>query len=402
MKALRIILTLAIGFASSFMIASAIEMPQYHLHMFGASVLASAFLPVGVFQIIDVSSITFNGEEIRSLREAIMNAVFGKPELNSIHTMVPDIIHKKQIVLLGLKGLQGIKDPGCDPDSSTSSIPISEKFWDPEGIFNRDEECYTNLEASFFNWGLKKGVEKPDLTGTDFANFLIERTDDAVLESIWRIAWFGDRDISDTTASPPGTLNDPLKVKFFDQIDGFFKQLFIITAANPKQRVEIPENALGTEVAQLDLDSERAINVLRDLVQNADKRLKGHKDKVYYITDTLNDNLTTFLESQNVNSSFERIEKGTGGKISFRGIPIEVIDVWDRNIQEHFDDGTKLFKPHRAVLTVKSNIQIGMEDSTAFEQLKPFFNERLKKFFIDSLFKMDAKIPEDFLVMFAH
>ena len=403
MKALNIILSLILAFASTFMVAVAAEMPQAHLPLFGISVLASAFMPSGsLLTVINVAQLTFNGQEIRSLEEAIMEVIFQKPELNAIHKMVPGIVAKKQIALLGRLGTIGIKDPGCDPASSSNNIPLSEKFWDPTGVFNRDEQCYTDLEASFFVWGLENGVKKPDLTKTDFAKFLIDRTDDAVLEAIWRIAWFGDKDVADVGASPPGNLALAADVKFFDLIDGFWKQLFAITTTDPARRFTIVENALGTETLQLALASNRSFKLLQDLVGKADKRLKGHKNKVIYWTDTLNDNMLEFLESQNVNSSFERIEKGPGGKLSFRGIPIEVIDSWDRNIAGFFDNGVKLHKPHRAVLTVKDNIQLGIEDEASLTTLDPFYDKKTKKFFVDTLFKMDAKIIEDHLVQVAH
>ena len=378
MKAFKFISSLFLVFVGICLTAMAVEASQGHLAT-----------------VIIVSQLTFNGKEIRSLAEAVMEAVFEKPELNAVHKMVPGIVAKQQIALLGRLGTTGIKDPGCDPESSSNNIPLSEKFWNPEGVFNRDEQCYTDLEQSFFVWGLMNGVKKPDLTNTDFAKFLIERTDDAVLESIWRISWFGDLDAAATTASPPGNLGDAANVKFFDLIDGFWKQIFTITTANPKRRTVIPENAEALEVDQLDLAANRAFVMLQDMFANADKRLKGRKDKVVYWTDSLNDNLTEFLESQNVSASFLRIEKGTGGQLSFRGTPLVVIDSWDRNIAEFFNDGTVLHLPHRALLTIKDNTQIGIEDEAAMNTLDPFYDKTTKKYIVDSLFKLDSKIVED-------
>lgn len=401
MKALNNLLVLLIAFCGTFMFATAAEMPQAHLPLFGTLVLFSQFLPSGVFSVITPANLTWNGKEVMSLREAVMEMVFAKPELNAIHKMVPGIIAKQQIALMGRLSTIGIADPGCDPPSQTNSITNTEKFWDPVGVFNRDEECYTTFLETFFVWGLGKGVKKPDLTQTDFAKFLIERTDDAVLEAIWRIAWFGDTDAAATTASPPGNIGSAANVKYFSLLDGFWKQLFSIATTTTARRYEIPENILLTETLQLTLATDRTLVMLQDMFANADKRLKGHKNKVIYMTDTLSDNLIEYLESQNVNSSFDRIEKGPGNKLRFRGVPIEVIDSWDRNIAEFLDNGTVLYRPHRCVITIKDNVQIGIPDEAALKTLDPFYHQKSKKFFVDTLFDMDAKIIEDYMVQVA-
>ena len=148
MKALNFLLALIFAFMGTFMFATAAEMPQAHLPLFGITVLAGAFMHSGVlFTVINVAQLTFNGEEIKSLREAVMEAVFEKSELNAIHKMIPGIVAKKQIALLGRLGTIGIKFPGCDPPSNVNNIPMTEKFWDPTGVFNRDEQCFEDLEA---------------------------------------------------------------------------------------------------------------------------------------------------------------------------------------------------------------------------------------------------------------
>jgi len=54
--------------------------------------------------ILNPADLTFNGEEIRSIREAILQQVFAKPAVTDFHTVYEDIVTKKQIAFLGRLG----------------------------------------------------------------------------------------------------------------------------------------------------------------------------------------------------------------------------------------------------------------------------------------------------------
>jgi hypothetical protein len=351
--------------------------------------------------VIDVSEITFNGEEIRSLSEAIYEKVFNKPAYSEFHTIVPGIEAKKQIALLGRLGLIGKKGTGCNPTSGSFNIPMSEKFWNPEEVEVRLEQCYKDLQESFFVYGQQKGIARPDLTASDFMNFIEDRMNDALEEAVYRIAWFNDTDADLVTASPAGKLTAGTDKTFFNIIDGFWKQIFTIVTADSSKRYTITENAAGSHSAQDNLASDAALKALRALYQNADKRLKGDPNKVFVITDSLYDNLETYLESQQVSSSFDRIEAGSNG-LRYRGVPIIKFDFWDRYIRAYFDNGTTYHLPHRAVLTTKENLQIGVESTDSLSKLDIFYDKKSKLNFVDSLFKIDSKVVEDYMVQVAY
>ena len=265
MKIIRIFLGLSIMLMSSFFVATAIGMPDLTYPLCAGSVIISLAMPSGsMFSIINIGSITFNGEEVKALSEAVLETLFAKPDLNKIHTLVRGIVAKKQIAILGQLGLVGTVDPGCDPDDSDASIPISEKFWDPTGVFTRLAQCYKALEASFFVWGQNKGVKRPDLTNGDFVNFVEERMIDAITEATWRLSWFGDTDAAAYTASPPGTLGSSAYVKYFNLFDGFWKQAFSIAVADTDRRYVIDENALDAEALQKALAADRTLGSLRN------------------------------------------------------------------------------------------------------------------------------------------
>lgn len=355
--------------------------------------------------VITAADITWNGEEIKSLSEAIYEGVFPKPELTAFHTIVSGIKAKKQIVLLGALGLVGLKQTGCSISANSGTITMSEKFWNPEYVGDRFQQCWVDLKESFYVWGLKNGVNKPDLTGTDFANFLEERLGDAMREMIWRIGWFNATDAALVTGSPAGTVTAGTTIGYFNIIDGFWKQAFAIVAADADRKVSISRNAEATYAAQAftstDTTNKVAETIFQDLKYNADFRLREEPNLIIVCTQSLMDQYAKELRSRNIDASFTRIEGGYTS-LQFEGIQIIGVSVWDRIIRTYFDNGTKYHLPHRAILTTKENLQLGTEEQGNLSELTPFYDQTTKLYNVDFGFNIDAKIIEDYKIQVAY
>jgi hypothetical protein len=357
--------------------------------------------------VITASDLTWNGEEVKALSEAIYEGVFPKPELTKFHTIVSGIKAKKQIVLLGALGLVGLKQTGCDITANSGGITMSEKFWDPEYVGDRFQQCWTDLKETFFVWGLKNGKDKPNLDKTDFAMFLSERLEDAMFEMIYRIAWFNDTDAALTSASPAGHVTAGTTIGYFNIIDGFWKQLFAIVAAdsNRKNSNLATKNAQATFADQAfnstDLTNKIAETTFQDLKYNADYRLREEPNLMILCTQSLFDQYAKELRSRNLDVSFERIEGGYTS-LKFEGIEVVGISIWDRIIRTYFSTGTAYYLPHRALLTTKENLQIGVEEVGNLAELDPFYDQTTKLFNVDFGFSIDAKVIEDYKVQLAY
>lgn len=357
--------------------------------------------------IITASDLTWNGEEIKQLSEAIYEGVYSKPELTKFHTIVSGIKAKKQIVLLGALGLVGLKQTGCSITPNAGTITMSEKFWDPEYVGDRFQQCWTDLRESFWVWGLKPGVEKADLGKTEFSAFFSERLEDAMQEMIYRIAWFNDTDASLVSASPAGTVTAGTTIGYFNIIDGFWKQLFAIAVADTARKTTAlsSRNAQATFALQAftsdDTTNKVAETCFQNLKYEADFRLREEPNLVIVATQSLVDQYAKELRSRNIDASFERIEKGFTS-LKFEGIEIIGVSIWDRMIRTYFSNGTKYYLPHRAVLTTKENLQIGVEEIGNLSELDPFYDQTTKLFNVDFGFNIDAKIIEDYKVQVAY
>jgi hypothetical protein len=351
--------------------------------------------------ILNPSDLTFNGEEIRSIREAILEQVFNKPAITDIHTVYEDIVTTKQIVFMGRLGKISRKDTGCGSTPLSTGITNTEKFWTPVRIEAWLKDCYTNLEETFFVWAKQRGINEPDLTGTDFAAFIVDRMNDAMFEDFLRIAWLGDTDAESVDATPSGVLSSGVNPLDYNQIDGLWKQLFVVGGANPTRRYTIAENAASTKAAQDNLAANRAFLVFQTLNNNADYRLRGAANKLILCTMSLLDNYANYLETQGNDASFIRIEQGFS-TLRYRNMEIIGVDLWDRYIRADFGNGTKYDVPHRAVMTTKENLALGMDQSSALADLDQWFEKVEKETHFRGGYKMDAKILEDYMFSLAY
>lgn len=351
--------------------------------------------------LITPGDITWNGKEVMALSEAIITKAYLKPALADLHTMVPGITAKMQIAFLGRLGLVGKTSTGCAPDTNTSSVTMSQKYWDPAYIEDRFVQCWKDLRNSFFIWGLKKGVQKADLTNTDFWNFLEDILTDAVEEAILRLVWFGDKTAVNYSASPAGVITNGVDVAYFTPINGLWQQIFAVVTGTPTRKsATITKNAAATYALQAfdatDTTNKVVSGYFRGLITKADYRLRDQQGIRILCTQSLFDQYVTELEATGLPPSFEVITNGITS-LKRSGIEIVGVNFWDRYILGYESNGTKSYLPHRAVLTTASNLQIGVEEESNLAELTTYYDPKVKDFTVDFGFNLDAKLVEDYL-----
>lgn len=358
--------------------------------------------------VITASDLTWNGEEIREISEAIFESSFSKPQITQFHQVMEGIVAKKQIAFLGrLNGLLGKGTNACGETDATNTVTNSEKFWDPATISDRIPFCWTELKETFFVWGLKKGIEKGDLTSTDLLIYLQEIVQDAIVEAVYRLAYFGDKDAADVNASPAGVLTAGTDVAYFNKIDGFWKQLFAVVAADSDRKTTgiASRNGQSTFADQkftsADTTNKVVTNTLQNMYYEADMRLRERDDLVYITTQSVADQYARELKAANQAFTTERLE---GGITSLQSDGIQVIGFHflDRIIKTYFSDGTKYYLPHRAILTTTENLAVGAEESGSFTDLDVWFDKTANKTYMKFALTMDAKVLEDYLVQVAY
>lgn len=358
--------------------------------------------------IITAADLSFNGEEIKSLSEAVFESTFAKPALTQFHNAVTGIVAKKQIAILGrIEGLMGKGSGECNPTSADNKIGSTEKFWDPEPVSDRLTQCWTDLEETFYIWGLKNGIDKYDLTSADFMNFVKERLEDAIIEAVYRLAWFADVDAADVDASPAGSLTSGVNPAYFNKIDGFFKQIEAITVADTDRLTSgfDTRNGAANKTAQkfttADTTNKVATKTLQDMEYEADFRLRGKAGAVYIVTMSVFDQYERELKNESFSNYTTEFVMNGVKSMTINGRTIYGFDFWDRIIKTYYDNGTTYLRPHRAVLVDPENLQVGIEEAGFLPGIDVIFDRVTKLNHIDFLLRLDAKLILDYEVQAA-
>lgn len=348
--------------------------------------------------LINPADLTFNGKEVQSLTECILEQALKGVLINDIHIIDNGIVAKTQIPFLGNFGTLGKKVTDCTPSSDTQTITNTEKFWDPEDVLIRIQQCYKDLDSTFFAWTRKKGLNIEDLSKTDFYDFITDRLAGKMEPTIMRIAWFADKNIAWTTDSPAGVLAPAIAKDYMNMIDGLWKQIFAICSATPaRKNYTITENSAVSKLLQFTLASDRAKLAYDSLLYDADPRLKADPNKVILTTVSLYENFEKWLTSQAITPSYESLINGIK-VMKLRDTLIIPVVNWDMDISTYFDNGVTLDLPHRAILTTKDQLHIGFDDSTAYKNSNFFINPVTKINYWDVAFKIDAKFMEDYMI----
>lgn len=346
-------------------------------------------------------TITFNGKEAT---EGILEEAFKKPVLSRHHTVVGGIKAKQQIAFLERFNKITLQDTGCGTGKSEKEIPMHEKFWDPVPTKIWLTPCWADFVSSFFVWSIKAGIQREDLSNTDLAEYLMEVISDAAYEDVLRMVWF-----SDTAAAVYGSggkLASADDVKYYNMFSGLFDQIITGVAIALGTWGHIPNhtidaNALATFSAQLNgLADGESRDIFRGLLVNADRRLLQHPDRFILCTQTIFDNWADYKESKNLESSFKNEDTQLWESI-FRSTPIIPMPIWDQYIQGDFHDTVKYDKPHRAILTVPGNLQVGFDGPSEYQNFEAFRDKSTDLYHIKGGYKIDAKFMQGYLASVA-
>jgi len=358
--------------------------------------------------VISSSDLTFNGQEIREISEALFTGAFAKPDVAQFHEVVEGIVAKKQIVILGrINGLLGKGTNACSESDATNSVTNTEKFWNPAYVSDRLAFCWKDLQGTFFIWGAKKGIAKGDLTSTDLLIYLEELVKDAIIETIYRLAYFGDTSSANYNSSPAGVITNGTDLAYFDKIDGIWKQLFAIVSGNSARKTAglATKNAQSTFALQAfdstDTTNKVATTALQNMRYGADMRLRSSNDLVYIVTQSVYDQYERELINSNVAYTTERLENGLM-VLKSGGIEVVAFQLWDRIITTYFSNGTKYYLPHRAILTTKTNLKLGVEEVGALGETDVWYDKTLNKTYLKFAFGIDAKVAQNELVQLAY
>ena len=356
---------------------------------------------MGVF---DLSGLTMNPQEVDEVSKAIFELVIEEGDLSEYHEIETGITMKTQIAFIGNLGLLGYKQTDCARTEDGSSIPLTEKYWDPVLIGDRLKHCATDINPllKLFKKASRINPDFYDRIGSEELGLVIAKIEQALKQMANRYVWFGDTAAANISGG--GVIKNGIDVKYFNAFDGLFKQIYAEVPTTASNYVEISQNA-GASYAAQSLPADAALTIFRNMFNATDARffqaLESGAVPEMMITRELQQNYWDTLEAKSLNFSLAETTDGTT-KMSYRGIPLKVRYDWDNNIKSYQDNGTKLNLPHRAILTVKENIPVATLSQEDLNNVTSFYVQKDKANYMDFDLNMDAKHLLDYMTVAAY
>lgn len=355
---------------------------------------------------IDVTALTLNAKENPDFGTFVNERIFEQPMLTKLHRVWQGVTMNEQIVFASLFGKTGISDAACARPTSGAKSTLTQKNTTPKGIGDTLVHCNSEVNSLFKAYfdKINKFEELYDIQGSDLEKFLMALFSDSASKSVLRYAWLGDTAVAAAGAGSAGLVSAG-DVKFYNVIDGIWKQLFAGVVAADVKRYELTINAEVTTVAQDALVAAEAINMFEGMWALADPRLRADPSKQFQVTHLLFENYRKYLQGKGENFT---IDYTLNGLPSLKWNGVDVIDmetVWDLDLRADFVDNTTnnaYYLPNRAVLTVPDNIPVTTLNDGDMDELKAWYNEddRVNKMAYG--FTLDALYLEGYMVVVAY
>lgn len=317
--------------------------------------------------VINIAGVSYCGQQAS---EVLQKPAFLTPQMQAYFEILLGVKSRRQMALDNT--LEDIvqESIGCGRDATGEAILLSEKFLDVCDAKINLDQCAKGLRDSFMEEWARSGNSEFDVTGTDIANYILEKVQAGLRTDLWRIVWFGDT-----------TLNDQV----LQVCDGFWKRL--IAAA------QVYEDGFVFTDLPNTLADDSAITALRYLHDNASDLLDNIPDdqKYFAVTKSVWNNYRSYNEDLCCGDrGITMLNNGTP-QLFFRGIEVRKESEWDRAIK-----AKNLSNPNRIVYTYNKNLVVGtdvMSDTTSLEIL---YNPYEKINQIDAEFKIGTqyKYPE--------
>ncbi len=349
--------------------------------------------------IINLAALTFTADQLRQMNELVVKAVLEAPELARIHPFETGVKNDKEIgIVPGSLGLLGKAAQGCNPTADIAALNATKKTWALKRVEIILDQCYTDIETSMIKLARKLGVEVADLTNTEYFAFLLDMLQKDIPKMIFRHIWFGDTAAANVSDSPAGVITDGIDVDYFNVLDGLWKQLAVIYAADADRKVAISANAQATRALQFSaFTAADAATALNSVVDGASPILGAMTNRIILVTRSVFQKAYRYLQATGQAYKIELLTNGFELG-SWDGIPMLSIPLWDQYILAYFNNGTKLDNPHRILYTTTDNLPVGMEGTTLFDTLDSHYDKRSRYNRIETSDAFDTKVLNDEIV----
>ena len=356
---------------------------------------------------IDFSSLSDRfPEPVMELKDLIKKKSFEYGDLQRLVVIIGDVDYQKKIGFLDELGDIGKKAnaTACSLNEITANIATTEKEWNPQKWDTQLKLCAEDVEGTIAQLALKKGVDKFDMSDTEYFDLFIEALEIAINKMYFRFVWMSDKDAANVSDSPSGYITDGKDVDLINVNDGLFKRARAIIAATPTQRVTIAANTEVTTAQQnAEFPKATALAVANSLYFDAPLDIQAEmigggyiaKCTVAYFNKLIQNWKSFELESMKTN-----LENGLFA-ISVNGLLFEPVPEWDKMINTWENLGNSKRDPFRVIVYQKENAVVGVPSMSTWGMFDAYYWKKDKSMYIDLADKIDTLFLHDNRVMVA-
>ena len=351
---------------------------------------------------LNFGNITPDNGAVREVSRLVFKDVLQADRIGTLLNIFRNVYNGDKLDLVGEFGLLGVASEGCSPTYGNDAISTEEKTWDIAPWQIAESLCYADVEGTLVKYTLENGTDIADMTSNEYlAEVIVPRLELAIMKMYIRLAFFGDKN-ADTTANA-GVLKVGVDKKYFNLINGIWKQLYTIVSGDASKRVTIAANAEATKAAQMNNISSQAVDTLNDMIKNASPALRQATDQIIYVTQSFADGLEEQLLASYYGSELQW-QSLFGGirETTYRGIRVRVVPMFDEIIQSYEGTATAYNLPHRAIYTTERNLALGVNGVDEFARLRISFDDTTLLNHIYATDKLGAMVVDSNMVVVAY
>lgn len=338
------------------------------------------------------------GASNMDFRKLLFEKTFLASDITKSHTVVTGIRNGSLLPIISdvpnYESFPFVDSSSCDTTECDLNSNYSAYKWELGLISCRIPICLRQFDDNFLIfWNSYKMLNPAKVDGAYLRTALLQYLTDMVRNNLqaakWRVEYFADK----TSTSP-----------LLNGFNGWFTQM----EGNASQVVTIAKNSAATYAEQKQTGQE----VYDTLVEMEDLYLSqdwaGTKPVTFKMTKLQAMALSSYMNNLKDTACCDGVERLNPdnvtsktfffNRLSFHGIPIEVMQEWDGVINgvAELNGGGGInarVNPNRIILTSKDNMLIGTEEKEQLTLFDIFYDKVSKKVYMDAEAYLGAGVP---------
>ena len=329
--------------------------------------------------------------------QILLEPMFTSDDIMGNYRIYPNVKYKQNLMLAPkLQSITAVNDACGTVTCINTGFEIAPKVITVENTAVKQEQCWTEFKDQVIVESYRAGVDMADLSGTELADAIINRTRDGIKSDLVRNMWAGNSAaaVADCSYKSMG--------------DGLFISLSTGNAVNAGTQLR-EVTAAGTAAANLiavgsAIAPADAVLLLQTVFDTAPSELQQipASEKRMFVTPNIYNayygSLTTVAVAGAVDYGHSEAQSGVNyERLRFRGVELVPMYEWDTaltaltgaDLPALFTAATAAIQATQGcIYSAKDNLFIGTDVSAPENELKMFYDEVTEKMYIRSAFTM--------------